>query len=118
MDDGREVEGRIADRLVNYADAVAALSFLGVSGLGIAVADPDTRASIALGANAVMLANLILAVGFTAALVLLRRWELDLRSDFASSAKAERYSRYLHLARFAVVWLSMGQAVALMLVIA
>ena len=37
-------ERALADRLVSYADAVAALAFVGVSGLGVAVADPDTRA--------------------------------------------------------------------------
>ena len=37
----------LADRLVNYADAAVALSVVGISGLGIAVADPETRSSVA-----------------------------------------------------------------------
>lgn len=35
----------LADRTVNYSDALVAIVFIGASGLGIAVADPDTRAS-------------------------------------------------------------------------
>ena len=40
----------LADRLVNYADALAAVCFVGMSGLSIAMADPDVRCSITQGA--------------------------------------------------------------------
>lgn len=36
----------LADRLVNYSDAIVTLSFLVSSGLGLAIADPDTRITI------------------------------------------------------------------------
>ena len=107
MAEDRDAEDRsLADRLVNYADAIAALMFLGTSGLGIAVADPDIRSTIARGADFVALAYIISGVLFSSILVVLRRWETDLRSDLPPAPKARRYSRYLFWARFAVVWLA------------
>lgn len=46
----REVDDRgIADRLVTYADALAAVCFVGTSGLSLALADPDVRCSLTSG---------------------------------------------------------------------
>jgi hypothetical protein len=71
----------LADRLVNYADALAAVSFVGMSGLSIAVADPDVRCSITQGALVpVGLINLVSASLVTVILAILRRWERDLRT--------------------------------------
>ena len=110
-------EWALADRLVNYADALTAVTFLGVSGLGIAVADPEARSSIALIADWVILSNLLLSLAFSAMLIVLRRWEADLRADLPPADKARRYSRYLHYGRLLVIWVSGAQGSAIMLVI-
>jgi hypothetical protein len=106
----------LADRLVNYADALAAVSFVGMSGLSIAMADPDVRCSITQGALVpVGLINLVSATAVTVVLAILRRWERDLRSGSPLSPKAARISARLHVARFVIVWLSAGAAVAVIL---
>ncbi len=105
----------LADRLVSYADAIAAVMFLGVSGLGIAVADPEVRSSISLVAEWVILSNVLVALLFSAMLIVLRRWEADLRADLPPAGKARRYARYLHWGRLLVIWVSFGQATAIML---
>ena len=110
-------EWALADRLISYSDAVAAVAFLGASGLGIAVAEPDARSSIASVAEWIIVSNILLSLLLTAMLILLRRWETDLRSDLPPAAKARRYSRYLHWARLVVVWASGAQAVGIMLAI-
>ncbi len=112
--DRDEQDRALADRLVNYADAIVAVSFVGVSGLGIAVADPDTRESVARGAVWVAAANVIVGVVASGLLHLLRRWELDLRASAALSPKGARYSRRLHGARYVVVWFAVAQSVVFM----
>ncbi len=103
----------LADRLVNYADAVAALAFVGVSGLGIGVADPDIRCTLAGAKPTALLSNLLSGALFSTALVVLRRWELDLRSGDAGSPKGQRYARFLHGARLLVVWASVAMVALL-----
>lgn len=113
-----EPENRgLADRLVNYADALVALAVVGVSGLGLAVADPETRVDIARAADWIIVSNLISGVILSILILVLRRWELDLRSEDPPTVKARRYSRRLHVARIVVVWLASGQAVLLMVAI-
>jgi hypothetical protein len=105
----------LADRLVNYSDAVVALAFIVSSGLGLAIADPDTRDTIADVAGGMILGNAVLGVVYSALLIVLRRWEFDLRTDLPVSDKFLRYSFRIYLARHVIVWLSIGQTVAIML---
>lgn len=113
-----EVDRQVADRLVNYSDAIAAVAFVGASGLGVAVADPDSRESIASGAQWIALANFVFTLVFSGLLMLLRSWELDLRAGLEPmSPKAMVYSRRLYIARHAVVWFGGMQAILLMFVI-
>ena len=107
-------ERALADRLVNYSDAIVAISVVGVSGLGLAVADPDTRESIARGADWVLVSNILMGFLFSGILKLLRGWELDLRSDGGTGKKAERYGRHLYRAKLLIIWLAVVQAVGLM----
>jgi hypothetical protein len=107
----------LADRLVNYADAVVALSVVGVSGLGIAVADPDIRESLERVADWVAASNVVLGALSTSLIFLLRSWESDLRGGSLPSPKATRYSRYLHVARLVIIWVFVVQAVIFMLLI-
>ena len=61
--------------------------------------------------------NVILGVLFSALLIVLRRWELDLRADSIPSGKVLRYSRYIYIARHTVVWLTVAQTAGVMLAI-
>ncbi len=105
----------LADRIVNYSDALAAIVFLGASGLGIAVADPDTRSSMNLISSWMIVGNIFLGLVFSSLLVLLRRWELDLRGEPPANSNVRRYSRYFYLARHCVIWISVTQIVVIML---
>lgn len=113
----RQPETAVADRLVSYADAIVAVGVVGVSGLGLAVADPETRADIALAADWVAFSNILSGAVLSGLLKLLRSWELDLRSGAPVPKKVQKYSRRLHIARIALVWLAALQAAALMLAI-
>lgn len=118
LEHNQDSEARaLADRLVNYSDALVALVFIGASGLGIAVADPDTRSSIALINYWMIGGNVVIGVLFSVLLVVLRRWELDLRVDLPTVSNVRRYSRHLYRARHTVVWLSVAQIVLIMLLI-
>ena len=93
-----------ADRLLSYADALAALSFISVSGLGIAVADPDIRCSLALVPLRIAVSNIIFAAIATVVIVKLRVWESELRPASDLSERALEISRKIHLARVAIIW--------------
>lgn len=95
-----------ADRLLSYADALAALSFISVSGLGIAAADPDIRCSLAVVSLRIAASNLIFAAIATVVIVKLRVWEGELRPVADLSARALEISRNIHLARIAIIWTS------------
>jgi hypothetical protein len=97
----------IAHRIVNYADAVVAVDFLSVTAFGLAAADPDILCSIASAKALILTCNAVVAVSFSVCLYFLRRWELDLSAGEPLSPKGEKYARYLHIARFCVIWLSL-----------
>ena len=94
----------LADRLVTYADALVAVSFVGMSGFSIALADPDVRCSITGGLTGIVVGNFIFGGTVSFLLVVLRSWESDLRSATSLSVKSARYSRRLHVARLIIVW--------------
>ena len=95
-----------ADRLLSYADALAALSFISVSGLGIAAADPDIRCSLALVPLRIAASNIIFATIATLVILKLRVWESELRPGSDLSERALEISRKIHLARIAIIWSS------------
>jgi hypothetical protein len=105
----------LADRAVNYSDALVALVFIGASGLGIALADPDTRGSLNLVTGWMIAGNVIFGTVISFLLVVLRRWELDLRAEPVGESKVGRYSRYFYWARHIVVWISVVQITCVLL---
>jgi hypothetical protein len=112
----KESEDRaFADRLLNYSDAIVALAFIVSSGLGLAIADPDTRGTIADVAIGMTIGNIILGGVFSTFLVILRRWEWDLREGAALTDKYRKYSQRIYIARHGVIWLSVTQTVTTML---
>jgi len=110
---GESTEIVLADRLVGYSDALVAVSFLSVSGIGLAVADADTRCTVAHGAHFVMFGTFMNGVIFSAIIVFLRRWERNLRADEPPSETASRYMELLHVARLVILWVSVVIAMAL-----
>jgi len=103
-----------ADRLVNYADALTAVTFVGSSGLSVSLTDPDVRCSLINAVGSVAIGYFAMAAIVSVLLVILRRWELDLRSQEPLTRKSSLYSRRLQLARLVVVWVSSGMAVLLL----
>jgi hypothetical protein len=117
MSEGRDQTRALADRLVSYADALVAVAFVGASGLGLAVADPDIRADVARAADWVVLSNVLLGGWLSGLIHLFRRWELELRASLPPDAAVRRFSRYLHWGRLGVIWVAVGQAAGLMFAI-
>ena len=116
MENNHASESRaLADRIVNYSDALAAIVFLGASGLGIAMADPDTRASVNLISSWMIAGNAFLGMLLSFLLILLRRWELELRGEAPASSNVRRYSHYFYLARHCVVWIAVAQIAIIVL---
>ena len=105
----------LADRIINYSDALVALVFIGASGLGIAVADPEIRSSMNLITFWMIGGNIALGALISALLVTLRRWEQDLRVDLPTTDKIHRYSNYFYWARHIIVWLSVAQIAIILL---
>jgi hypothetical protein len=93
-----------ADRLLSYADALAALSFVSVSGLGIAAADPEIRCSLAQVPLRIAASNIIFAGIATWGILKLRVWESELRLGSDLSERALAIARNLHFARLAIIW--------------
>ena len=111
-------EHALADRLTSYSDAIVALAFIVSSGLGLSVADPDTRVVMTDFAIGMLIGNAILGVIFSVLLVILRRWELDLRVGLELSEKYTRYSQRIYVARHVVIWLSITQTITTMFALA
>ena len=107
-------ERALADRLINYSDAIVAVSVVGASGIGAVIADPDAREYVARGATYIIVANLVSAIVATAVICLLRRWEGNLRANLPAAPLPRRYARYLHFARIVIVWITVGQTIGLM----
>ncbi len=110
-------ERALADRLVNYSDAIVALAFISSSGLGLAVADPDIRETLIEAAWPLLYVYIVLGIVFSVLLFVLRRWENNLRSESHISALGKRYSRNLYIARHVVIWVAVAQTVALVLAV-
>jgi hypothetical protein len=95
----------LADRIINYSDALAAFSLVNALAFVITLADPDIRCSIASIAATVILANLAVPISITAGLMGLRRLELSLRRTEEEDPEVVRFWRYAQLVRLALVWI-------------
>ena len=104
-----EIDGALMDRMPN-------LKVLSNHGVGYDLI--DTAAAVERGIVVTHTPDVLNdEVANTAILLVLRRWERELRSGAPVSPKAQRYSRKLHWARLAVVWISTVQLVVIMVVI-
>lgn len=80
----------LADRVINYCDAIAAFSLVNAFAFLVTLAEPDIRCSIARISTAVILINLTLPIFITICLVGLRRFETSLRADGSGDVKEEK----------------------------
>lgn len=78
----------LADRIVNYCDAVVAFSVVNAFAFVIALGEPDIRCSMAEIWTFCALANLVFATTSTGVLLALRRFENVLRVGTEASASA------------------------------
>jgi hypothetical protein len=94
----------LANRFVTYADALVAVTFVGMSAMGVAVGDPDLRCEFVRAPGAIVIGNLLMGIVFSSILIVLRRWEMSLRSDESPAEPAARYERILSIARHVILW--------------
>lgn len=81
----------IADRLPGYADAVAAFSLVNALGFLAAVAEVDTRCSLAKNRVIVIVILIVLQMFYAGAVVGLRQLEQGLREGAESSPRVTRF---------------------------
>ena len=97
----------LADRIINYSDALAAFSLVNALAFIVTLAEPEIRCSIVRITEAVIATNVIMAGLLTAGLIGLRRFELSLRADVPESERddrVERFWRVVHALRIVLVW--------------
>jgi hypothetical protein len=103
-------ERAIADRLSGYADAVAAFSLVNALGFLAAVAEVDTRCSLAQNRGIVIGTLVCLQILYAAAVAGLRHMELGMRDGLESSARAIKFRNSFYHGRLifvAIVTLTM-----------
>ena len=97
----------LADRLVNYADAVAAFSVVNSSAFLLALTETEIRCTLAYVDWVVFIGQIAVGLGFTVAIVVLRRVEQRLRaSEAPAPADIQRLLGRFFVVRIGVVWLS------------
>ena len=104
----------IADRLVNYGDAIAAFSVVNSLAFLVGLTDAEVRCSIAHLPGFVAGALIVLGSVLTFAVAICRRVENRLRAEDAPlPLDVASILRWFFLARLAVIWLSVGTSIFL-----
>lgn len=94
----------LADRLVNYADAIAAFSVVNSLTFLVALTEPDIRCSLDDLRSVVVAGQVTFSIGVAAAVVVLRRLELRVRSaDAPVPEDVERFLRGFFIVRLVVI---------------
>jgi hypothetical protein len=104
----------LADRLVNYADAVAAFAVVNSLAFLLALTETEVRCSLAHLLWLVVTGQIVVGLAMTGAVVVLRRVELRLRAqDAPITVDIQQLLRNFFLVRIAVVWLSVAVTIPL-----
>lgn len=104
----------LADRLVNYADAVAAFAVVNSLAFLLALTETEVRCSLSHLLWLVVAGQIIVGLAMTGAVVALRRVELRLRAlDAPTAVDIQKLLRNFFFVRIAVVWLSVAVTVPL-----
>lgn len=97
----------LADRLINYADAVAAFAVVNSLAFLVALAEREVRCSLIDRLSLVVGGQLALSFVVMASVLLLRRSELKVRASSAPlAAEVSSYLRGFFLVRIAVIALA------------
>jgi hypothetical protein len=104
----------LADRLVNYSDALAAFAVVNALAFLLALSETEIRCSLIPVQWLVYAGQCFIGVVITVSLVVLRRLELSLRKLSAPQpSEVEALLRHLFIARFAIVWVAVAIAAGL-----
>jgi hypothetical protein len=104
----------LADRLVNYADAVAAFAVVNSLAFLVALTETEVRCSLIAVHTGVLVGQTLMGLAFTFAVVALRRVELRLRTAAAPApADIQKLLRGFFVVRIGVVWLSVALTIPL-----
>lgn len=93
----------LADRLVNYADAVAAFYVVNSIVFLVTLSETDVRCSLADTQNFVLGGQITFSLLVTLAVVALRRTELKIRASTELAPDIAGYLRAFFLVRLAVI---------------
>ena len=97
----------LADRLVNYADAVAAFAVVNSLAFLLALTETEIRCSLASVELLVIIGQILVGFVMTLAVISLRRVELRLRaSDPSAPDDVKRLLGRFYIVRIGVIWLS------------
>ncbi len=97
----------LADRLVTYADAIAAFSVVNGITFLLAITEREVRCSLVDLTTMVSVAHLAFGAVLTAAVVFCRRVELRIRASLeAEDAEVHALLRGFQIVRIVVIWLS------------
>jgi hypothetical protein len=95
----------IADRLVNYADAITAFSAVNSLAFLVTLSDPEVRCSLAHVPCIVVGGQLSFSVAISLAVVVLRKLEVAARIPTLVAPEVDRFLRGFFIARLAVIGL-------------
>jgi len=97
----------IADRLVNYSDAIVAFSLVNSLAFLIALTERDVRCSLVDIQSTLWVAILAFPIFLSVALLVCRHAELRIRASSGTQDQdATRALRYFHIARILILWMS------------
>ena len=97
----------LADRLVTYADAIAAFSIVNGLAFLLAITEREVRCSLVDATTTVFVATLLSGAVLTAAVLFCRRVELRIRASLgAGDAELHALLRGFQIVRIVVIWLS------------
>jgi hypothetical protein len=94
----------LADRIINYCDAVAAFSLVNALAFVVTLAEPDIRCSMAAIAGPVIAGHFLISACLTGLLVWLRGFERSLRPDAGNDERVQTFWRYAQRVRIGLVW--------------
>lgn len=109
-------QGALADRFVNYADAVVAFAIVNALAFLIALSELGVRCSLPRGGLFFILIFPISASMLSAGLAVCRRAEIRLRGSNSLDPIVARYLQYAYLARHGLIWFGMMLTLGLALV--
>src|SRR5262245_7196026 len=106
----------LADRFVNYGDAVVAFGMMNALAFLIALSEPEVRCSLRRGGAFFILIFPITASFLSAGIFACRRAEVRLRDGETLESPVSRYLQYAYLVRQALIWFGMTLTLGLALV--